>query len=269
MPAGAVTLGGWFDLEADGDSARNPVGPDPFACRAFTRARGLDYVGEDGDLRDPLVSPIHADLAGLPPLFLQVGQVDLTRDDAVTLALSTVRVLGCTFEDVPSDGLDLDRCVGTIVGSTWRNCGNDGLDLMESRVRVEGSRFTRCGDKGISVGEASSILLTGSKITDCKMGLQTKDASAALVVDSSLLRNGVGLHAYMKKWSYGYGGTALLLRSRIESSRVQGVSIEGRPSLFVSESQVDSIGVGKERVHEVKELPAQWAKLLDGFEDQP
>ena len=53
---------------------------------AFTRARGRDYVGEGGDLRDPLVSPIHAELAGLPPLLLQVGQIDLTRDDAVRLA---------------------------------------------------------------------------------------------------------------------------------------------------------------------------------------
>lgn len=86
MPALAVTLGGWFDLEAGGDSACNPVAPDPFASRAFTRARGYDYVGPDGDLRDPFVSPIHADLAGLPPLLLQVGQVDLTRDDALRLA---------------------------------------------------------------------------------------------------------------------------------------------------------------------------------------
>ncbi len=86
MPALAVTLGGWFDLEAGGDSACNPVAPDPFASRAFTRARGCDYVGPDGDLRDPLVSPIHADLTGLPPLLLQVGQIDLTRDDALRLA---------------------------------------------------------------------------------------------------------------------------------------------------------------------------------------
>ena len=86
MPALAATLGGWFDLEASGDSARNPVGRDPFAQADFTRARARDYVGEDGDLRHPLVSPIHADLAGLPPLLLQVGQVDLTRDDALRLA---------------------------------------------------------------------------------------------------------------------------------------------------------------------------------------
>lgn len=92
MPACGVTLGGWFDLEADSDSARSPAGPDPFASRDFTRARGRDYVGPDGDLRDPLVSPIHADLSGLPPLFLQVGQVDLTRDDALTLAANAGRV---------------------------------------------------------------------------------------------------------------------------------------------------------------------------------
>jgi acetyl esterase/lipase len=86
LPALAVTLGGWFDLEANGDSARDPVGPEPFASRDFTRARARDYVGPDGDLRDPLVSPIHANLEGLPPLFLQVGQIDLTRDDALRLA---------------------------------------------------------------------------------------------------------------------------------------------------------------------------------------
>lgn len=91
LPALGVTLGGWFDLEASGESARNPVGFDPFAHPEFTRARGRDYVGEGGDLRDPLVSPIHADLQGLPPLLLQVGQVDLFRDDALRLAAAAGR----------------------------------------------------------------------------------------------------------------------------------------------------------------------------------
>jgi acetyl esterase/lipase len=91
LPAAAVTLGGWFDLEATGDSALRPRGSDPFANRDFLCARGRDYVGEIGNPRDPLVSPIHADLAGLPPLFLQVGQVDLTRDDALRLAANAGR----------------------------------------------------------------------------------------------------------------------------------------------------------------------------------
>jgi acetyl esterase/lipase len=92
MPACAVTLGGWFDLEAGGDSALDPAGRELFAHPEFTRARGRDYVGPDGDLRDPLASPIHANLEGLPPLLLQVGQVDLTRDDAVRLAERAGRV---------------------------------------------------------------------------------------------------------------------------------------------------------------------------------
>ena len=102
LPALAVTLGGWFDLEASGDSARHPLGPDPFAHPEFTRARGRDYVGPDGDLRDPRVSPVHADFDGLPPLFLQVGQVDLTRDDAVRVAERAGRAgVEVTLEIVP------------------------------------------------------------------------------------------------------------------------------------------------------------------------
>ena len=102
MPGAAVTLGGWFDLEAEGESAREPLGNDPFAHAEFVRARGRDYVGPDGDLRDPRVSPVHADLGGLPPLLLQVGQVDLTRDDALRLAASAGRAgVGVHLEVVP------------------------------------------------------------------------------------------------------------------------------------------------------------------------
>ncbi len=92
MPAAAIGLGAWLDLEAGRRSATHPDGADPFADARFTRARGRDYVGVDGDLRHPLVSPVHADLTGLPPLLLQVGQIDLTRDDAQALAASARRV---------------------------------------------------------------------------------------------------------------------------------------------------------------------------------
>jgi acetyl esterase/lipase len=92
MPAMGIALGGWLDLEASGDAAREPVGWDPFASAAFIRARARDYAGDAADLRDPLLSPIYADPSGLPPLLLQVGQVDLTRDDAVRMADRAGRV---------------------------------------------------------------------------------------------------------------------------------------------------------------------------------
>ena len=91
LPACAVSLCGWFDLTASGDSARNPVGEDPFLDPEWLRVRGRDYVGPDGDPQHPLASPIHGDLSGLPPLLLQTGQMDRCRDDATRLAANAGR----------------------------------------------------------------------------------------------------------------------------------------------------------------------------------
>ncbi|MEM7410363.1 MAG: alpha/beta hydrolase [Myxococcota bacterium] len=86
LPAAFVGLTGWYDLEASGDAAANPRGVDPYVHPDWIRARGRDYAGPDGNVRDPLLSPIHADLAGLPPLFLSCGEIDITRDDSTRLA---------------------------------------------------------------------------------------------------------------------------------------------------------------------------------------
>jgi acetyl esterase/lipase len=91
LPAAAACLSGWFDLEASGDAARHPLGVDPFVDPEWIRRRGRDYVGEQGDLRHPLASPVYARLHGLPPLFLNAGQIDATRDDATRLAAVAAR----------------------------------------------------------------------------------------------------------------------------------------------------------------------------------
>jgi monoterpene epsilon-lactone hydrolase len=86
LPAAFVGVTPWFDLEVKGEAALNPRGVDPYVEPEWIRNRGRDYVGEEGDLRDPRVSPIHADLSGLPPVFLSVGEIDTTRDDSTRLA---------------------------------------------------------------------------------------------------------------------------------------------------------------------------------------
>ncbi len=91
MPGCAATFSGWFDLEASGDAAVHPIGEELFVEPSWIRDRGRDYVGPNGDPRDPLVSPIHADLTGLPPLFLQAGQIDRCRDDSTRLASRAAR----------------------------------------------------------------------------------------------------------------------------------------------------------------------------------
>lgn len=85
LPAGFVGLCGWFDLEASGESAVNPIGRDPLLNAEWLRLRALDYVGPGGDPASPEVSSIHADVAGLPPSLLHAGAVDRCRSDSERL----------------------------------------------------------------------------------------------------------------------------------------------------------------------------------------
>lgn len=102
LPAGFVGLTGWYDLEMTGESALHPKGVDPYVDPEWIRARGRDYAGPDGDVRDPLLSPLHADLTGLPPLFLSCGEIDITRDDSTRLAAAAGRDgVAVTLEVVP------------------------------------------------------------------------------------------------------------------------------------------------------------------------
>lgn len=86
LPACLVGLTPWLDAEQQGDAALHPRGHDPFVEAQWIRERFKDYAGPQGDLSNPLLSPIHARLAGLPPLYLSVGQVDTTSDDSTRLA---------------------------------------------------------------------------------------------------------------------------------------------------------------------------------------
>src|SRR6185436_15758736 len=58
---------------------------DPLMSRENLQARVTDYTaGQDAALG--LISPIFADLSGLPPLIIQVGTHEVLLDDAVRLA---------------------------------------------------------------------------------------------------------------------------------------------------------------------------------------
>ncbi len=91
MPACIVGLTPWLDAEQTGDAAVEPRGEDPFVSPLWIRARFRDYAGPRGDLRDPFISPLLANLAGLPPIYLAVGQIDTTADDSTRLLLRAGR----------------------------------------------------------------------------------------------------------------------------------------------------------------------------------
>jgi acetyl esterase/lipase len=86
MPGALVALSGWLDLDGSGYAPAYRGRRDPFQDPAWLRNRVRDYLGPDGEARDPLASPARGDPSGLPPLFLSVGEVDLHRQDAERFA---------------------------------------------------------------------------------------------------------------------------------------------------------------------------------------
>jgi monoterpene epsilon-lactone hydrolase len=85
LPAAALAMSPYADLTLSGSTMDTKRAADPlFTPQAFP-PRVADYTaGHDAALG--LISPIFADLAGLPPLIIQAGTHELLLDDAIRLA---------------------------------------------------------------------------------------------------------------------------------------------------------------------------------------
>jgi monoterpene epsilon-lactone hydrolase len=85
-PAGAACISPWVDFEAEGESMTSRAAQDPLVSREMILNIAKMYVGEKGNLREPLAAPINAALNDLPPLFIQVGDAETLLDDSTRLA---------------------------------------------------------------------------------------------------------------------------------------------------------------------------------------
>ncbi len=94
LPAGAALLSPWTDLEGTGPSCQTRAALDPMVTPIGLHGMARLYVGESGNLRDPLASPLLAELQGLPPLLVQAGDWEILRDDAVRFAEGVHRAGG-------------------------------------------------------------------------------------------------------------------------------------------------------------------------------
>jgi epsilon-lactone hydrolase len=85
LPVAALVMSPYADLTLAGATMETKREADPlFTPQAFP-ARVADYTaGQDPALG--LISPIFADLSGLPPLIIQAGTHELLLDDAIRLA---------------------------------------------------------------------------------------------------------------------------------------------------------------------------------------
>lgn len=84
MPDALYLLSPWTDLTLSGDSVASRARRDPMLTPEALAAGAALYL--DGrDPRDPDASPLFADLKGLPPVFIQVGQDEILLDDSTRL----------------------------------------------------------------------------------------------------------------------------------------------------------------------------------------
>ncbi|MDX1695994.1 MAG: alpha/beta hydrolase [Ketobacteraceae bacterium] len=85
LPAGGVCLSPWTDLTANGDSIHFNRGADPMIpSRKVRHAARLHANGMPLD--DPRLSPIYANLEGLPPLLIHVGDNEVLLSDSTRFA---------------------------------------------------------------------------------------------------------------------------------------------------------------------------------------
>jgi monoterpene epsilon-lactone hydrolase len=85
QPSAAVLMSPWADLTLSSESISGKAALDPALTPEGLRRRAFDYVAA-GDRTAALVSPIFADLTGLPPLLIQAGSHEILLDDATRLA---------------------------------------------------------------------------------------------------------------------------------------------------------------------------------------
>ena len=85
MPAGAVPISPWTDLEGTGESVRSRAARDPMVTQDNLASSAQQYYGKQNP-KDPLVSPVYGDFRALPPMLIHVGDAEILLDDATRVA---------------------------------------------------------------------------------------------------------------------------------------------------------------------------------------
>ncbi len=85
LPAAALCISPWVDLECSGGSCQSKADADPSLKREGWLYMAGQYL-QGQSARHPLAAPLQANLQGLPPLLVQVGSAEILLDDALRLA---------------------------------------------------------------------------------------------------------------------------------------------------------------------------------------
>jgi len=121
LPAAAVLMSPWVDLTGSGESIIRNQKFEPLIKEGLINM-AKSYAQKES-LTNPLISPVFADLKGLPPLLIQAGGIEALVDDSVSLA-----------ERAKKDGVEVKLEVYENMTHVFQNFGEE---LSESRKAFE------------------------------------------------------------------------------------------------------------------------------------
>ncbi len=85
QPGGAILLSPWVDLTQSGDTYESRADVDPMVQKDSLDEMAAAYV-QTGDTGAATASPLFADLEGLAPMYIQVGDAETLLSDSLRLA---------------------------------------------------------------------------------------------------------------------------------------------------------------------------------------
>jgi monoterpene epsilon-lactone hydrolase len=90
LPAAAILFSPWTDLAVTGQSIVDNDAADPMLFGVWIARQARHYLGTT-PATNPFVSPVYADLTGLPPLLIQVSDCEVLLDDSRRVAENAAR----------------------------------------------------------------------------------------------------------------------------------------------------------------------------------
>ena len=112
LPAAVVCLSPWADLALTGQSHTTKAKAEAILNKDVLHEWALCYTDES-NLTNPLVSPVHGDFHGFPPLLIQVGSEEILLDDSTLLA-----------EKARSAGVDVTLKIWDGMWHVWQALGD-------------------------------------------------------------------------------------------------------------------------------------------------
>lgn len=129
LPAAGVCLSPWTDLALTGDSYHRNARSDPFLKYYDIAFMAYLYVG-DNDPKNPYISPLYADLHGLPPILIHVGTNELIEDDSISFAEKAKKAGTDVKLEIFDDMIHVFQAF-----SGWAPEGQDAIDKIGEYIQ--------------------------------------------------------------------------------------------------------------------------------------